>query len=132
MVTGKRRMSMGAQRWAAEHSAKGAPIGIVLYDDDDDIFTVKTKDGEWVTYSRDRYQPLDDSDIDGDSGDQIVGQLETRSSVKELAPIQEVDMSDKVPTLGEISNILKDLKDRRVTLESLLYIAREKVWWESK
>jgi len=123
---------MGAQRWAAEHSAKGAPIGIVLYDDDDDIFTVKTKDGEWVTYSRDRYQPLDDSDIDGDSGDQIVGQLETRSSVKELAPIQEVDMSDKVPTLGEISNILKDLKDRRVTLESLLYIAREKVWWESK
>jgi hypothetical protein len=67
---------MSAQRWSAEHSAKGAPIGIVLYDDDDDLFTVKTKDGEWVTYSRDPYSPLGDRDIDGDQGDQLVGQLD--------------------------------------------------------
>ncbi|WP_156753000.1 hypothetical protein [Mycobacterium sp. 1245801.1] len=71
---------MTAQRWAAEHSAKGAPVGIVLYDDDDDLFTVKTRDGEWVTYSRDylgQHSPLGDGDIDRDRGDQIVGQLET-------------------------------------------------------
>jgi hypothetical protein len=67
---------VSAQRWDVEHSARDAPIGIVLYDDDDDLFTVKTKDGEWVVYSRDRYEPLRDADIDGDRGDQIVGQLE--------------------------------------------------------
>lgn len=69
---------MSAKRWAAEHSAKGAPIGIVLYDDDDDLFTVKTKSGEWAVYSRDRFYgwPLRDSDIDGDHGDQIVGLLD--------------------------------------------------------
>lgn len=69
-----------AQRWAAEHSAKGAPIGIVLYDDDDDLFTVKWRNGEWATYSRDylrQHSPLTDYDIDRDRGDQIVGQLET-------------------------------------------------------
>ena len=43
--------------------------------DDDDLFTLKTKAGEWVTYSRDRYDSLNDRDIDGDRGDQIVGQL---------------------------------------------------------
>lgn len=68
---------MTVQRWTDEHSARKAPIGIVLYDDDDDLFTVKTKDGEWMVYSRDRYEPLRDSHIDGDRGDQIVGQLET-------------------------------------------------------
>jgi hypothetical protein len=68
---------MSVQRWAAEHSATGAPIGIVLYDDDDQIFTVKTKNGEWETYSRNYREPLRDRDIDGDLGDQIVGLLET-------------------------------------------------------
>lgn len=34
------------------------------------------------------------------------------------------------PTLGEIAEQLKALKDRGVTLESLLYVAREKVWWD--
>lgn len=67
---------MSVQRWSAEHSAKGAPIGVVLYDDDDDLFTVKTRDGEWMVYSRDRYEPLRDSDIDRDRGDQIVGLLD--------------------------------------------------------
>lgn len=68
---------MSVQRWTAEHSAKEAPIGAVLYDDDDDLFTVKTRDSEWVTYSRDvGYPPLRDPDIDGDRGDQLVGQLE--------------------------------------------------------
>jgi hypothetical protein len=74
----KERIEMGTQRWAAEHSATGAPVGIVLYDDDDDLFTVKTKDGEWIVYSRDRYEPLRDSDIDRDRGDQIVGMLEAK------------------------------------------------------
>lgn len=70
---------MTAQRWAAEHSAEGAPVGIVLYDDDDDLFTVKERNGEWTTYSRDdarRYPPLTNHDIDRDRGDQIVGVLE--------------------------------------------------------
>ena len=64
-------------RWGSkEHSAKNAPLGIVLYDDDDEIFTVKAKDGTWETYSRDFASPLADRDIDGDQGDQIVGFLE--------------------------------------------------------
>lgn len=70
---------MSVQRWTDEHSARKAPIGAVLYDDDDDLFTVKTKPGEWVTYSRDRLpfaEPLNDRDIDGDRGDQLVGELE--------------------------------------------------------
>lgn len=67
---------MSVQRWSTEHSAEGASIGVVLYDDDDDVFTLKATDGEWVTYSRDRYEPLRDLDIDRDRGDQIVGQLE--------------------------------------------------------
>jgi hypothetical protein len=69
---------MSVQRWTDEHSARKAPIGAVLYDEDDDLFTIKTKDNEWVTYSRDRFAgwPLHDSDIDGDRGDQLVGELE--------------------------------------------------------
>lgn len=69
---------MSVHRWGAENSAAGAPIGIVLYDDDDDLFTVKKKDGAWETYSRDRYEPLRDFDIDHDRGDQIVGQLDSK------------------------------------------------------
>lgn len=34
------------------------------------------------------------------------------------------------PTLGEIAELLNGLKDRGVTLESLVWVAREKVWWE--
>jgi hypothetical protein len=70
---------MSGQRWTAEHSAANSPAGIVLYDDDDDLFTVKTANG-WVTYSRDdvrHYPPLTNHDIDQDRGDQIVGQLTT-------------------------------------------------------
>lgn len=73
---------MSAQRWTAEHSARGARIGIVLYDDDDDLFTVKTRDGQWVTYARDRYDHLTDRDIDGDRGDQIVGHLDARKGTR--------------------------------------------------
>ncbi len=67
---------MSVQRWTEEHSARKAPVGAVLYDDDDDLFTLKTKDNKWVTYSRDRYDSLSDRDIDGDRGDQLVGQLD--------------------------------------------------------
>ena len=63
------------ERWSDEHSAKASPIGLVIYDDDDDLFTVKAKNGKWVVYSRDRYE-LRDSDIDADRGDQIVGVIE--------------------------------------------------------
>lgn len=68
----------GNQRWGAENSAVGAPVGIVLYDDDDDLFTVKERNGEWATYSHDHpghYGPLTNADIDRDIGDQIVGRL---------------------------------------------------------
>lgn len=69
---------MSIQRWGDEHSAKAAPIGAVLYDDDDDLFTLKVRANEWVTYSRDRYHShaLSDWDIDGDRGDQLVGEIE--------------------------------------------------------
>lgn len=67
---------MSVQRWTDEHSARKAPIGAVLYDDDDDLFTLKAKHNEWVTYSRDRYDSLSDRDIDGDRGDQLVGELD--------------------------------------------------------
>lgn len=69
---------MSVQRWSDEHSARTSPRGLVIYDDDDDLFTLKTGDNEWVTYSRDRLpfaDPLRDRDIDGDRGDQIVGQI---------------------------------------------------------
>jgi hypothetical protein len=39
-------------------------------------------------------------------------------------------MTNEVPTLGEVAELLRDLKDRGVTLESLLYVAKEKVWWD--
>ena len=39
-------------------------------------------------------------------------------------------MPDETPTLGEIAKLLNDLKRRGVTLESLTWVAREKVWWE--
>jgi len=67
---------MTTQRWTDEHSARKAPIGAVLYDDDDDLFTLKTGDNKWVTYARDRYDSLNDRDIDGDRGDQLVGELD--------------------------------------------------------
>jgi hypothetical protein len=34
------------------------------------------------------------------------------------------------PTLGEIADLLHDLKDRGVTLGALLWVAKEQVWWE--
>jgi hypothetical protein len=39
-------------------------------------------------------------------------------------------LSTDAPTLGEIYEILKPLKDAGVTLESLMYVAKTKVWWE--
>lgn len=38
---------------------------------------------------------------------------------------------DEAPTLGEIAELLQGLKNRGVTLESLLYVAKEKVWWDA-
>lgn len=35
------------------------------------------------------------------------------------------------PTLGDIADVLSRLKDRGVTLESVVYVATSKVWWES-
>jgi hypothetical protein len=35
-----------------------------------------------------------------------------------------------VPTLGDIYELLKRLKDQGVTLESLMYVAEHKVWWD--
>lgn len=70
---------MSAYRWDGSLTAAAAPIGVVIYDDGDDLFTVKVRGNEWVTYSRDRLpfaDPLRDRDIDGDRGDQIVGQIE--------------------------------------------------------
>ena len=67
------------QRWGDEHSARNMPIGTVIYDDADDLFTVKAGPGRWITYSQDRLpfaDPLNDRDIDGDRGDQIVGRIE--------------------------------------------------------
>lgn len=61
------------QTWQAEHSAKGAPMGTVLYDVDDDLITIKTGPNEWTVYSLDRHEPLRDRDIDADRGDEIVG-----------------------------------------------------------
>jgi hypothetical protein len=37
---------------------------------------------------------------------------------------------EKVPTLGDIAEQLQALKDAGVALASLLYVAKEKVWWE--
>lgn len=37
---------------------------------------------------------------------------------------------DEAPTLGEIAEMLTVLKARGVTIESLLYVAQQKVWWE--
>ena len=67
------------ERWGDEHQARTTPGGTVIYDDDDDLFTVKAGPNEWVTYSRDRLpfaDPLRDRDIDGDRDDQIVGKLD--------------------------------------------------------
>lgn len=66
--------AQSVQRWGDEHSAKTSPIGLVIYDDDDDLFTVKAKNGKWVVYSPSH--TLRDSDIDADRGDQIVGVIE--------------------------------------------------------
>ena len=63
------------ERWGEGNSAAKTPVRTVLYDDDDDLFTVKIGPGEWVTYSRDRFDSLTNRDIDGDFGDQIVGRL---------------------------------------------------------
>jgi hypothetical protein len=42
------------------------------------------------------------------------------------------NMPDETPTLGEIAKLLHDLKDRGVTLESLLWVAKEQVWWDAE
>ena len=66
------------RRWSDKDSAKRSVLGTVLYDDDDDLFTVKAGPGRWITYSRERLpfaEPLHDRDIDGDRGDQIVGAI---------------------------------------------------------
>lgn len=39
-------------------------------------------------------------------------------------------MTPTVPTLGDVAEHLQRWKDQGVTLESLLYVATEKVWWE--
>ena len=67
------------RRWSDKNSAKESVPGTVLYDDDDDLFTVKIGPGRWATYSRDRLpfaEPLSNRDIDGDRGDQIVGVIQ--------------------------------------------------------
>jgi hypothetical protein len=38
------------RRWSDEHSAKAEAIGRVIYDDQDDLFTVKTAPNTWVAY----------------------------------------------------------------------------------
>lgn len=64
---------MRPQRWAAEHSAIGAPIGIVLYDGEDGSFVVKTADDEWTVYRPVRHETLSNAVIDRCRGDQILG-----------------------------------------------------------
>lgn len=62
------------QTWQAEHSAKGAPTGTVLYDVDDDLITIKTGPNEWAAYHCHRHlYTLSNRDIDADRGDEIVG-----------------------------------------------------------
>ncbi|WP_135451328.1 hypothetical protein [Mycobacterium sp. DL99] len=66
--------------WTDEHSAKGEPVGRVIYDADDDLFTVKVANGKWVAYySQGHLYSLTNADIDGDRWDQIVGVIEVRS-----------------------------------------------------
>lgn len=68
-----------ARRWSDEHSAKASPIGRVIYDDQDDLFTVKTAPNTWVAYhAQGHLYRLSNADIDGDRGDQIVGVIEAQ------------------------------------------------------
>lgn len=68
---------MGVQRWTDDDQARRAPVGAVLYDDEDDVFTVKKGQNVWVAYhSQGHLYTLANADIDADTGDQIVGEVE--------------------------------------------------------
>lgn len=65
--------------WTDEHRAKNEPIGRVLYDVDDDLFTVKTGPNTWVAYhAQGHLYKLNNYDMDDDRGDQIVGEIEMK------------------------------------------------------
>lgn len=68
---------MSARRWTDGDLAREAPVGAVLYDDDDDLFTVKKGPNTWVAYhAQGHLYTLSNADIDGDRGDQLVGEVE--------------------------------------------------------
>lgn len=57
----------------------------------------------------------------------------TRRDIIGRPKMKEIEyMPGQMPTLGEVAERRQDLKGRGATLESVLYVAKEKVWWDTE